>query len=115
MIRFISARSHGATATATAICDKMGYIGCLLDLLHGAAVTADCDCATLVSQGVTDMITVNGSCTHFVRQVSATPYTHPTTSIVIDAIEVAVSPCERALSRDLLPEYLTEQCPVSRA
>ena len=45
---------------------------------------------TFVLQGVTDMIAVNGSCTHFVQQVSVTP-------IVVDSITVAVAPCERAL------------------
>ena len=29
---------------------KMGYIGCLLDVLHGATVTANCDCDILVLQ-----------------------------------------------------------------
>ena len=77
---------------------KMGYTGCLLDILHGVTVTANCDCNTLVLQGVIDMIAVNESCTHFVQQVSVTPYTHPTTRIVIDSIAVAVVPCERALS-----------------
>ena len=56
---------------------KMGYIGCLLDILHGA--TVNCNCNKLVLQGVADMITVNGSCTHFVRQVSPTP-------IIVDSI-----------------------------
>ena len=77
---------------------KMGYIGCLLDVLRGVTVTANCDCDTLVSQGVTDMIAVNGSCTHLVQQVSSTPYTHPTTPIVVDSIAVAVAPCELPLS-----------------
>ena len=54
---------------------KMGYIGCLLDILHGATVTANCDCNTLVSQGVADMIAVNGSCSHFVQQVCNTLHT----------------------------------------
>ena len=66
---------------------KMGYIGCLLDVLHG--VTAAANCNTLALQGVADMIAVNGSCTHFVRQVSATPF-------VVDSI--AVAPCEPALT-----------------
>ena len=75
----------------------MGYIGYLLDVLHCVTVTLNCNCDTLVSQGVTDMIAVNGSCTHFVRQVSVTPYTHHTTPIVIDSIAVADAPCEWAL------------------
>ena len=110
-IDLISARSHRATAkwifcTLPMIkhevfvhtgqlrlrqrsATKMGYIRCLLDILHGATATATANCNTSVSQGVTDMIAVNGSCTHFVRQVSVTP-------IVVDSIAVAVALCERA-------------------
>ena len=64
----------------------------------GCTTWCDCDCdceLQLQHIGVADMIAANGFCTHFVQQVSVTPYTHPTTPIVVDS--VAVAPCERAL------------------
>ena len=92
----ISAHSHGATATATAICDKNGShrvsIGC--------TTWCDCDCELrLWDIGVT-------GCRRYDHS-QWVPYPccatgicdtlqHPTTPIVVDSI--AVAPCERALS-----------------
>ena len=42
-----------------------------------------------------DRVAVNGSCTHFVRQVSATP-------IIVDSIAVADAPCEHLALTDLV-------------
>ena len=54
-----SARSHGETATATAICDKNG----LHRMSIGRTTWCDCDCELrLRHTGVADMIAVNSSC-----------------------------------------------------